>query len=159
MLALDLIRFIPLCLVMAYAAKSDWQTTNVPNKIWLYTIIGGFLTLISTMYLTQPSFINIILSATFTIIIAKTLFFFNAWGGADTKALIALAFSAPLFPSWSILNSQSFPFSSFPFMALLLSSILILIHTLTTKTTVPLKQRKVKFLPYLFISIMILAII
>jgi preflagellin peptidase FlaK len=145
---------------MAYAALSDWRTKEVPNKYWLYAIIGVTFTVIeSVFFLNTQQIILEALSITFTVILGSMFFYSNMWGGADAKALITLGVSAPLFPIWSPLRNTNLLFSMFPFIVMFISSIIAVAYTFTHKSNVPLKQRKLKFLPFMFIATVICVII
>jgi Flp pilus assembly protein protease CpaA len=150
---LELLRFLPLCAIMGYAAYLDYKTGEVPNKIWLYTIFGGTLTLIETLALFSWSLVIITL---FSIGISGALglsTFFIGGGGADAKALITLGFSAPLFPLWGF---WPLPFTIFVLFA---GSALALPFMLLKKSKDSVWKRKIRFLPYLFIGLIVCVIL
>lgn len=159
MLALDLARFIPLIIVIAYAACSDKSTKNVPNKLWLYAIYGFSLTIIeSALYLNNVTIQYEAVSITITFAIALTLFFLKAWGGADAKALMTIAVSAPLFPSWSILSKVPL-LNFFPIVVFYLACIATMVYSITHKTKEPIKKQKVQFLPFLLAGLIVSALL
>ena len=156
MLALELARFIPLCLLIGYAAVLDQRTTNVPNTVWRYAVIGFTLTMIdAATNLNLNMFLYELAIIGFSIVLSYGIFALGGWGGADSKAFMTIAASAPLFPSWSIFNNLSFPFSVLPFGVLFVASTLVLAYTLYIKSDEPLKQRRIKFMPFMFISLII----
>jgi preflagellin peptidase FlaK len=160
MIPLDLARFIPLCLIIGYAAYSDWKTKEVTNKLWLYAIPGLSLTIIETMFFLNSSFLILeLLSIGFTIIIGYLFFALKQWGGADAKALMTIGLSAPLFPTWGILYNSPIPLNMFPFITLSIASTLTIIYTILTKSNIPLKQRKIKFMPFMLAGIIIAVIL
>lgn len=153
MLAIDLARFIPLILIISYAAYSDYKTKMVPNKIWNYAIYGALLTTFESFYfLNTTTILYEIISIAVTIGIAYALFALKAWGGADTKALMTIAVSAPMFPSWTIFSKIP-SLNFFPIGVFYLACIAALVYVVTNKTKTPLKQRKIQFLPFLLVGL------
>lgn len=156
MFAFDIIRYVPLIAVIGYAALCDWRTKEVPNKVWLYAFIGlSFTTIETIFYLNSNLLILELLSASTAFIIAYLFFITHNWGGADAKALMTIGVSAPLFPAWAILANLPFPLNMFPFMTLFITSIIALTYLLVAKSNEPLKKRKLKFLPFMFIGLII----
>jgi preflagellin peptidase FlaK len=157
---LDIAKFVPLCVLMAYAALSDWKTKEVPNKLWLYVILGITLTIMDTVFfLNTHQIITQISSIIFALVFALTTFYIGGWGGADAKALITIGLSIPLFPSWSPLRNLPPPFSMFPFIVIFSGSILAVAYALLSKSDAPIKKRKIKFIPFMFIALIICVII
>jgi hypothetical protein len=144
LLSLELIRFIPLSAIMGYVAYLDYKTGEVPNKIWLYTIFGGSLTVAETLLLFSWALTAITLFSIIISCIIGLLTFWIGGGGADAKALITLGFSVPLFPMWGL-----WPFP-FPLVVLLIGSATALPFILLQKNKGPVWSRKIRFLPYLF---------
>ena len=156
MFALDIARIIPLIIVMSYAAFSDWKTKEVPNKVWLYAIIGSALTITETIFfLNTHQIITALSSISFAIIFSLVTFYIGGWGGADAKAIITIGLSLPLFPSWSPLRNAPLPFSLFPFIVIFIGSVLTVAYTFHSKTNVPMKQRKIKFIPFILAALII----
>ena len=154
MLAIDLARFIPLILIISYAAYSDYKTKMVPNKIWNYAIYGALLTTFESFYfLNTTTILYEIISIAVTIGIAYALFALKAWGGADAKALMTIAVSAPLFPSWTILSK--IPVLNFyPIAVFYVACVGVLLYSFINKSDVPIKKRKVQFLPFLLAGLL-----
>jgi preflagellin peptidase FlaK len=160
MLALDAAKIIPLIIVMCYAAYSDWKTKEVQNKVWLYAIVGTALTIIETVFfLNTHQIITVLSSISFAVIFSLITFYIGGWGGADAKALITIGLSIPLFPSWSPLRNILLPFSILPFIVMFIGSILTVAYTLRSKSNTPIKQRKIKFIPFLLIALIICVVI
>jgi archaeal preflagellin peptidase FlaK len=160
LIPLDLLRFIPLILIMAYAAHSDWKTKEVPNKIWLYMPIGLTLTLIETIFFLNTATIFIeAISIAISCGLAYFLFAIGAWGGADAKALMTIAVSAPIYPVWGLLYKAPLFFSILPLIVFYVMSVSVVIYTITTKTNIPLKLRKEKFLPFMLIGLIVAVIL
>ena len=152
--ALELTRFIPLISVMGYAAWKDYKTGSVPNKIWLYSIFGGILTVIQLIYLFSLPFLAINLVFMLGAVGFAFLIFIVGSGGADSKALITLGVSAPLVPIWSILWPMPLPFLTF-----FIGSVLCLPLLLTKKSSEPFWKRSIRFLPFMFIGLIISVIL
>ncbi len=88
---------------LLYSSWSDYKTREVSNRVWaIYAPIAIALTL-SNFVLFNPSKLvtNLTLfgvSAGFTVGLAFLLFYAGAFGGADSKALMCIAFSLPFAP-------------------------------------------------------------
>jgi Flp pilus assembly protein protease CpaA len=97
-LIFDLIRLAPLAAILFIAAQQDHKTGEVKNKLWLYFIIGGLLSVINyTVF--YPEFAALaVTSAGVAVAISLILFYVGGWAGADGKALITIGCSAPLTP-------------------------------------------------------------
>lgn len=112
---LDSIRFIVGVVILSYASYTDLKTRRAPNMLWIIMgLIGAILLLIqyltigfSNMY--YLVFIPIMIGLMYVLFQLRLIF-----GGADAKALMALAILAPLeptilqFPLW---NGSLMPFS------------------------------------------------
>jgi preflagellin peptidase FlaK len=153
-LTLELIRFIPLAVVMGYAALKDWRFGEVPNKVWLYAIFGGIVTVLETvLFFSWGLLLLNSIYIGFAVLQAFLLLFIGGWGGADTKALITMGVSAPIVPAWGIL----YPFP-LPLLALVLGCAVALPYGVFKKSDVSVLKRKVKFLPFLFIGLLIVMV-
>jgi len=84
---------------LAYASWSDYKTREVTNRVWaIYAPMAIALSL-SDLYLYDPSkFALFGVSVGFTVGLALLLFYSGAFGGADSKALMCIAFSLPFAP-------------------------------------------------------------
>jgi Flp pilus assembly protein protease CpaA len=153
-IAIDLIRFIPLLIVFGYAAYKDYKTGEVPNKIWLYSIIGATLTLVQTaLFFSIPLFF-ITTVVMLSCVGLGFLFFLLGAGGADAKALMTLGLSAPLLPLWSFL----WPIPTI-LLAMMIACIAALPFLITQETKESFWKRKIRFLPFIFIGLIVSVII
>ena len=84
---------------LVYSSWSDFRTREVSNRVWaIYAPIALALSL-SDFLLFDPSKLLLFgISAGFTVGIAFLLFYSGAFGGADSKALMCIAFSLPFAP-------------------------------------------------------------
>ncbi len=94
---LDLLRFVIGLAILIFASYSDFKQRIARNELWIIMAIVGIVLLPFSDY----NGIHVITSILITLPIAFSLLFFGM-GGADAKALIALSFLVPLFPSTSI---------------------------------------------------------
>ena len=83
------------------------------------------------------------------------LFVLHGWGGAVGKAFMVIAASAPLFPHWGILYIMPFPFGMLPFTVLFVSCASAVGYALLKPSNVPLKERKVRFLPFMLVGLIV----
>lgn len=157
----QLIRLVPLLAVFAYAAYRDYKTGEVPNKIWFYAPLGAALTLLE-VYVFTPSLIWILILPIMAVLSVFSLGLFFIcdhiqqlrkseaviFGGADSKALIVLALSMPLSPVFC------FYVGLFPLVAFVLGAFLCGIHLLIKQKSLGLNSN-VRFLPYLFLGILL----
>jgi len=104
---LDVIRLITGTILLAYASYTDMKIRRAPNTLWIIMGIVGIILLI-IQYL-NGGFPNIWYIIFIPIMIALMYLFFQLrllFGGADTKALMALAILVPIqpligsFPLW-----------------------------------------------------------
>ena len=84
---------------LIYASWSDYKTREVSNRVWaIYAPIAIALSL-SDLLLYDPSKLALFgVSVGFTVGLALLLFYSGAFGGADSKALMCIAFSLPFAP-------------------------------------------------------------
>lgn len=82
-----------------YASWSDYKTREVSNRVWaVYAPIAIALSL-SDLLLFDPSKLGLFgVSVGLTVGLAFLLFYSGAFGGADSKALMCIAFSLPFAP-------------------------------------------------------------
>ena len=152
----DVARFIPLLVVMAYASKSDLKTGYVRNRFWLYFFVGASLTLVATLLDFNVGLVVMeALSFGFAAFFGLLLYVLNGWGGADAKAFIVIGASMPLFPRWGLLYALPFPFGTLPFLVLFTSCALAVAYAVVKPSDVPMKQRKVRFLPFMFVGLVV----
>lgn len=152
----DLVRFIPLLFVIGYAAKSDFKCGSVRNRVWLYFPVGLALSLVYTFcFFSWGLLLMEALSFGFTVLMGFILYTLRGWGGADTKAFITIGAATPLFPVWGILYPLPFPFGMLPFLVLFVSCAASVAYAITKKNGEPFKERKVRFLPFMLIGLIV----
>jgi len=97
---LNLIRLITGAILLTYASYTDVKTRRAANKLWIImAIIGAVLLLIQYL---DGGFPNIWYLVFIPIMIALMYLFFQMrllFGGADAKALMALAILVPIQPT------------------------------------------------------------
>ena len=80
-------------------AYFDLKTRYALDKVWVFQIVSSSSLLLMYGFFVQPytflMFLTIILNILVSLIIALLFFYLGAWGGGDSKALIALSFSTP----------------------------------------------------------------
>ena len=109
---------------LVYASWSDFKTREVSNTVWVaYAPIAIALSL-SDLLIYEPSKLLLFgISVGVTVGFAFLLFYCGAFGGADSKALMCIAFSLPFAPialfspivanSLSPISQVIFPFTIF----------------------------------------------
>jgi len=112
----DIIKFSIALPLLFYAAYSDVKKREADNWIWLVIAIPGIIFLILDRNMLS------ILSILISIPIAFLLYIFGM-GGADAKAIMALAILNPLPPSISIFHSPQFIFP----LTILINSLLLIL--------------------------------
>lgn len=149
---LDIIRFLTGATILFYASYTDIKTRRASNMLWVIMgVIGAILLLIQyltvgfgnyTMYLV---FIPIMIGLMFVFFQLRLIF-----GGADAKALMAIAVLVPLQPEileFPLLKGSPMPFSWSIFSNSVLLFLLIPISLLIFN----LIKRNIEF-PYLFLG-------
>ena len=164
LLVLEVARFIPLMLILAVAAYQDLTKTvtavdentgetftcgSVSNKLWRYAPFGLALTVLELFYL-SPLILLSVVSIVVSVIVACIFFVFHGWGGADAKAFMLIGVSAPLMPLWGSL----FPLP-LPFVVLFVSCACAVAYGLLKRSSVPFMRRKVRFLPFMFVGLLV----
>ncbi len=106
---LDIIRLIIGAILLAYASYTDIKTRRASNILWvIMAIVGAILIIIQFLYV-KDGFPNIWYLVFIPIMIGLMYLFFQMrllFGGADAKALMALAILVPIqpviegFPLW-----------------------------------------------------------
>ncbi len=156
----DLIRFIPVTIILTIAAYQDYTVTKTTkekdgttytigyakNWLWLYMPIGLALTI--TEFLFVPEYALLAAeSAAITAAAAIILYLVGGWGAADTKALLLIAASTPLTPLVSQLVSLQ------PIFTLVFAGVLgMLVMAATGK-------QKIRFLPLILTGYLLAALI
>jgi len=137
----DLIRVAPVLAVMAVAAFQDAKTGQASNKLWLYTPFGTLLTLVE-LWLMPILWLPILLSGIMACGLVFAAYKLNGMGGADVKAVIMISLCTPTVCFMGHI-------STVPLTMLLIGGL--------TGTAYGLykKQRILRFLPFLFIGLLI----
>ncbi len=98
--SLDMIRLITGIVVLGYACYTDWKSRTAPNFLWL--VMGG----IGAVLLAIQFFVSGIDQIMYLVfipimwVLMYVMFQIGVmFGGADAKAIMALAVLVPLFPS------------------------------------------------------------
>lgn len=100
-LALDVIRLVTGCFILFYASYTDIKTRRASNYLWvLMGLIGGLLILIqyATNSFKGDEFLYLIFIPIMIVIVYVMFQMRLIFGGADAKALMALAVLIPIQP-------------------------------------------------------------
>jgi preflagellin peptidase FlaK len=119
-----LLKILLIVAALSYASFQDIKRREVDDKIWLVAIpLGAILT--ATEILTTPGYQLVVagISITLSVLLALAIFYTGLYGGADAKALIAVAATLPL-PPYPQYISPFYPLAVFG-NALILSLLLI----------------------------------
>ncbi len=105
--------------LLTYASWSDYKSREVSNRVWaIYAPIAIALSL-AELLLYDPSKLPFFgISVGLTVGLAFLLFYSGAFGGADSKALMCIAFALPFAPVvlfTPILSGSLSPISQFIF--------------------------------------------
>jgi len=85
--------------LLAYASWSDYKTREVSNRVWaIYAPIAIALSLAELLLYDPSKLVLFGVSVGFTVGLAFLLFYSGAFGGADSKALMCIAFALPFAP-------------------------------------------------------------
>lgn len=110
---LDLLRIIVTTTLFLYASWEDWREREITDKVWVVMTICGiaFLLIDATLISGNRLWLTLIgISITFSFTIGFILFYLDFFGGADSKALMALSIVMPLRPRLMQMNSKTHPF-------------------------------------------------
>ncbi len=108
---LPLLRIILALIFLGYSCITDWKVRRAPNRLWY--AMGGVALLLNLYTFRQNDFIPFFVlwlggGVLFVYVLAYLIFRAGGFGGADAKALIAIALMFPLYPAIS-LSCVSFP--------------------------------------------------
>jgi preflagellin peptidase FlaK len=85
--------------LLTYASWSDYKTREVSNRVWaIYAPIAVVLSLAELLLYDPSKLVLFGVSSGFTVGLAFLLFYSGAFGGADSKALMCIAFALPFAP-------------------------------------------------------------
>lgn len=111
---LDILRVVVTTVILGYSCVTDWKVRRAPNELWY--LMGGIGVFFDLYAFWQNDFnINFLfwLGAGVLFIWALVYFIFKVggFGGADAKALIAIAIMFPLYPAITLAGFD-FPIAS-----------------------------------------------
>ena len=85
--------------LLTYASWSDYKTREVSNRVWaIYAPIAVALAIAELLLYDSSKQLLFGVSVGFTVGLAFLLFYSGAFGGADSKALMCIAFALPFAP-------------------------------------------------------------
>ena len=105
---ISLVKTIVVFTAIAFASYQDLRTREIDDRIWLVMIpVGAVLTALEI--LTTPGYplLLLIFSLGLSVVLALGIGYIGLYGGADTKALIAIAVTLPL-PPYSHIDTSPF---------------------------------------------------
>jgi len=96
---ISLIKTAVVFATLAFASLQDVRTREIDDRVWYIAIIAGAV-LTSLETLTTPGYplVLLVLSIGLTAVLALGIYYAGLYGGADAKALIAVAVIMPLSP-------------------------------------------------------------
>ncbi|HEY3273898.1 MAG TPA: A24 family peptidase C-terminal domain-containing protein [Methanocella sp.] len=105
--ALNILRVLAATIILGYSCVTDWKIRRAPNELWyvlggiglLFALYGYWENNFDTSYL-----IWFVIGVLFIYALVYMIFRVGGFGGADAKALIAIAilFPAPMYPLISL---------------------------------------------------------
>ncbi|MCX8178155.1 MAG: prepilin peptidase [Candidatus Bathyarchaeota archaeon] len=99
MLLIAAIRISISLIFFIYSAWIDYRTREVSNRVWVLYAPPAFTLTFTELFFYSPGLLPFYgLCFLLTSVIAITLFYVGAFGGADAKALICLALALPFHP-------------------------------------------------------------
>ncbi|MCG3218893.1 MAG: prepilin peptidase [Candidatus Heimdallarchaeota archaeon] len=116
--------FSLICLIIG--SFFDWRDREVPNKLWLFQILGGFGLLILYFIIDDPHTLFVLGNVFIGSFIGITMFAIGAWGGADSKAIIALSVSSPSV-GILLIDTSNYLYDHFPPILFILFNFLIVL--------------------------------
>jgi len=92
---------------LLYSCYSDIKTRRVSNKLWLVMLaLGSVFVVYDIWSYGLPYLFWIFISTGLTFAFVYILFQLGVFGGADAKSLIVLSIIFPVYPDFSIFNSD-----------------------------------------------------
>jgi preflagellin peptidase FlaK len=144
---LDITRLVVGTIILSYAAYTDIKTRRASNMLWV--IVGSVGAILLVIQYVTVGFYNILYLFFIPIMIGLMYVLFQMrliFGGADAKALMALAILIPLEPailSFPLLRGSPMPFSWVVFS----NSIILFLLIPLSMLILNIAKRTVKF-PY-----------
>jgi len=148
--ALEIIRIVPVILILVYAAICDHKTGHAPNRTWMYMPTGLFLTALTVLIYPQTLTLTVI-SILATVGLSLALFYCRMWGGADAKALIFIALCMPL-------TSFGGVTMILPLTVMVLAGPIAIAYTVF-KQPKNLLHAKIRYLPFIFAAFVLTVLI
>ena len=85
---------------LLYSSWSDYKTREVSNRVWAFFAPIAIILSLTELILYDSSQLSLYgISVGVTVGFAFLLFYTGAFGGADSKAFMCIAFALPFFPS------------------------------------------------------------
>ncbi len=104
---LNILRVLIATVILGYSCVTDWKIRRAPNELWY--VLGGLGLLFAVYGFWENNFVSDYLvwyavGVLFIYALVYMIFRVGGFGGADAKALIAIAimFPAPMFPLISL---------------------------------------------------------
>ena len=122
---ISLVKTIVVFTALSFASYQDLRTREIDDRVWLVTIpVGAVLTALEI--LTTPGYplLLLVFSLGLSVALALGIGYIGLYGGADAKALIAIAVTLPLPPYFHIDPSPFYALTVFG-NAVILSLVLI----------------------------------
>ncbi|MCS7386198.1 MAG: prepilin peptidase [archaeon GB-1867-005] len=114
---IDQLRVVIAIISLIYASWKDWKTREIPDFIWVIMSIAGAAFLAVEIALTiaiieklKMLLLMVAFSIIFAFAIGLLLFYLDFFGGADSKALMALSILMPLSPKLELNMVGNHPF-------------------------------------------------
>jgi preflagellin peptidase FlaK len=105
----EAIKLLVSMLILGCSCVTDWKSRRAPNELWF--VMGGAGLLLDLYAFWQGGFdasyaIRSIASVLFIFALVYLIFSMGGFGGADAKALIAIAIMFPLYPSLELAGND-----------------------------------------------------
>ena len=111
---IDLLKLLVCMSFLLYSCRTDLQTRTVPNELWGVVFVVALPLVIADALIEGTKYVcYTIVAVTCVYLFVYVLFRLGAFGGADAKALIALAFIFPVFPDIEV-SGYTFPIIGTP---------------------------------------------
>ena len=103
---INIIRLIACMAILGYACLTDWKVRRAPNELWI--ALGAIGVVLDAIEFWAGDFnylyiVFLIIGVGFIYVLVYVIFKVGGFGGADAKALIAIAIVFP-FPLYPIIN-------------------------------------------------------
>ena len=113
---IDLLKLFICISFLLYSCCTDLRTRTVPNELWGAVFVAALPLVIADALIKGTGYVfYTIISVTGVYLFVYILFRLGAFGGADAKALIALAFIFPVFPDIEV-SGYAFPITGAPLL-------------------------------------------